>query len=255
MERSWMRRLGFTIYGARYYEPVISVWLSVDPLADQMPAWSAYSYTFNNPVAYKDVEGKIPWPIKGVKAVNKKDYANGAWGLKNTVVRTSTYNEIRNIGTSPHVGIDYRAAIGTEFHSLGDGKVVDIGTQAKGGAKGAKYITVEYGNGDRVSFVHIKSTAEGLKKGDKVYEGQVLGLTGNTGSKHPHLHLTAKDKSGNIIDPENQNYGKYSAEEFFNDYGGDYTKLPSYSGNAGAESKGKSDLGLIVLHNGPKIQK
>ena len=126
------------------------------------------------------MDGQIPWPVKGIKAVNKKDYENGAWGLKNTVVRTSTYNEIRNIGTILHVGIGYRAANRTEFYSLGNGKVVDVGTQAKGAAKGAKYITVEYGNGDRISFVHISSVAESIKEGDKVYERQVLVLTGAT---------------------------------------------------------------------------
>ena len=33
-------------YGARYYNPKTSIWLSVDPLAEKMPSWSSYNYVF-----------------------------------------------------------------------------------------------------------------------------------------------------------------------------------------------------------------
>ncbi len=35
---------GFYYYGARYYDPKSSLWLSVDPLAEKMPDFSAYAY-------------------------------------------------------------------------------------------------------------------------------------------------------------------------------------------------------------------
>jgi YD repeat-containing protein len=43
---------------------VISIWLSVDPLAEQMPMWSSYNYTFNNPINLVDPDGRAPskWP-------------------------------------------------------------------------------------------------------------------------------------------------------------------------------------------------
>ncbi|TYC18042.1 hypothetical protein ES677_01300 [Bizionia gelidisalsuginis] len=47
-------------YGARYYDPKWSVWLSVDPLAESMPSWSPYNYTFNNPVRFTDPTGMAP---------------------------------------------------------------------------------------------------------------------------------------------------------------------------------------------------
>lgn len=37
--------------------------ISVDPMADLMPSWSPYSYTFNNPLNYTDPTGAIPYPI------------------------------------------------------------------------------------------------------------------------------------------------------------------------------------------------
>ncbi len=47
-------------YGARFYDPSISLWTSVDPLTEKMPQWSPYNYTFNNPVRYTDPDGRAP---------------------------------------------------------------------------------------------------------------------------------------------------------------------------------------------------
>lgn len=46
-------------YGARYYDPKFSIWLSVDPLAELMPEWSSYAYTYNSPINYIDPTGMI----------------------------------------------------------------------------------------------------------------------------------------------------------------------------------------------------
>ncbi|MFV0530908.1 MAG: RHS repeat-associated core domain-containing protein [Flavobacteriales bacterium] len=45
-------------YGARYYNPRISLWLSVDPLAEKYPNISPYAYVVNNPVNYIDSDGR-----------------------------------------------------------------------------------------------------------------------------------------------------------------------------------------------------
>lgn len=45
-------------YGARYYDPKFSIWLSVDPLAIVYNQHSPYNYTLNNPVYFKDPDGK-----------------------------------------------------------------------------------------------------------------------------------------------------------------------------------------------------
>jgi len=187
-------------------------------------ALSPYVYVRNNPINAFDFDGKIDWPLKGYWAVNKKDFKDGARGLKNTIVRTSTYLEIRNVGTSPHIGIDYRASEGTPFYSLGNGIVSKIGKISSG----AKYIVIEYGGGDKVRFLHLNKISEGLKVGTNVYEGQVLGETGKTGASIAHLHVDAVDKSGKRINPENKNYGTVTNSQFFKEYKGDFNLLHAY---------------------------
>ncbi len=49
--------LGWHDYGARFYDPAIARWNSVDPLAELAPGWTPYRYGFNNPVLYTDPFG------------------------------------------------------------------------------------------------------------------------------------------------------------------------------------------------------
>jgi RHS repeat-associated protein len=85
---------GFYYYGARYYDPRTSIFVSVDPLADKMPNSSPYAYCFNNPIAFVDPSGLEPesrpkpnaWQrvkaffgvgrIMGTRAANNQRYVN-----------------------------------------------------------------------------------------------------------------------------------------------------------------------------------
>ena len=46
-------------YGARFYDPSVGRWTSVDPLADDAPGWTPYRYGFNNPLSYTDPTGMM----------------------------------------------------------------------------------------------------------------------------------------------------------------------------------------------------
>ena len=49
---------GLYYYGARYYDPQSSTWLSVDPLAEKYAGWTPYNYCVGNPVVFVDPDGR-----------------------------------------------------------------------------------------------------------------------------------------------------------------------------------------------------
>ena len=55
--KEWDEETGNYYYGARYYDPKISVWLSVDPEAARDPQMTSYHFVYNNPLIFVDPNG------------------------------------------------------------------------------------------------------------------------------------------------------------------------------------------------------
>ena len=51
---------GLYYYGARYLNPVASIWYGVDPLAEKLPLTSVYSYCMANPIKLVENDGRFP---------------------------------------------------------------------------------------------------------------------------------------------------------------------------------------------------
>ena len=45
-------------YGARFYDPAIGRWNTLDPVLEKYSSWSPYQYCINNPIIIKDVNGE-----------------------------------------------------------------------------------------------------------------------------------------------------------------------------------------------------
>ena len=85
-----------------------------------------------------------------------------------------------------HTGVDWAAPTGTPIMAAGDGVVEKIGTRAGYG----RSITMKHLHGYETTYNHMSGYAKGLKAGDKVTQGQVIGFVGSTGlSTGPHLHF------------------------------------------------------------------
>ncbi len=97
---------------------------------------------------------------------------------------------------SLHTGTDFAAVIGTQVKSAITGTVIEV-----------KSSNVSLGNCVRVKNADIVTTyahcsAIKVKEGDRVNQGDIIALSGNTGkSSGPHLHFEVS-KDGRYVDPE-----------------------------------------------------
>ncbi|MDK1290605.1 M23 family metallopeptidase [Pseudoalteromonas umbrosa] len=99
--------------------------------------------------------------------------------------------------TRLHKGLDFAAAAGTPIFAAGDGKVL----KANWGGSFGNRIIIKHGNGYQTLYAHLRGFAKGLKVGNIVKQGQVIGYLGNTGlSQASHLHYEVH-KDGHAINP------------------------------------------------------
>lgn len=97
----------------------------------------------------------------------------------------------------PHTAIDYAAPTGTPVMSIGDGTVISRGWAGGGG----NTVKIRHNSVYTTSYMHLSKYASGLKVGDRVHQGQVIGYVGMTGTATgPHLDYRVY-KNGTPINP------------------------------------------------------
>jgi murein DD-endopeptidase MepM/ murein hydrolase activator NlpD len=109
--------------------------------------------------------------------------------------------------TKPHRGLDICTGVktGFEVNAAAAGKVAFIGWENTNNHKQGYgyYMIIDHGNGYYSYYGHLEEGKEKIKVGDKITNGQVIALSGNTGhSTGPHLHLGFMGPDGNFFDPE-----------------------------------------------------
>lgn len=57
-ELDQMHGLNMYDYSARFYEPGIGRFSTIDPLVEKFYSWSPYAYCYNNPIKFIDPDGK-----------------------------------------------------------------------------------------------------------------------------------------------------------------------------------------------------
>ena len=124
-------------------------------------------------------------PVKGVSRYKLQD----------------TWGNARSQGRR-HEGIDIMAARGTKVYSTTDGLIADLRNNNLGG----KVIWIRGPSDSWHYYAHLDSHKRGLKVGDYVHKGDLIGYVGNTGNaRHtaPHLHygLYLNGKGRGAVNP------------------------------------------------------
>jgi len=108
-----------------------------------------------------------------------------------------------------HEGIDFTATVGTDIYATGDGVVMQV-ERSYGGY--GNIIIINHGFGYETVYAHLSKM--GVRRGEKVKRGQVIGQVGNTGkSTSPHLHYEVH-KGGKPVDPINFFFNDITPEEY-----------------------------------------
>ncbi|MBW6516699.1 MAG: M23 family metallopeptidase [Candidatus Cloacimonetes bacterium] len=109
---------------------------------------------------------------------------------------TGRYHPILKI-VRPHNGVDYAAPTGTPVVAAADGIVSHVGWKGGhptvNGMSGGygRTVMIRHSNGYETLYGHLNGYAQGIRKGVRVTQNQVIGYVGQTGlATGPHLHYT-----------------------------------------------------------------
>lgn len=121
------------------------------------------------------------------------------------------FGDPRGGGTRKHQGQDILAPSRTPIVSPTEAVVTKIGNGESAGI----YVYTANPGGEVFAYMHLDEVAPGLKRGDVLEAGDLVGFVGNTGNAKetpPHLHFEIRD-GRKALDPYPRLTGAFTAEE------------------------------------------
>lgn len=77
----------------------------------------------------------------------------------------------------PHYGVDYAAPLGTPVIAVGEGEVIEARYRGPNG----NIVKIKHNSVYTTAYLHLNGFAPGIRAGEKVKQGQVIGYVGRTG--------------------------------------------------------------------------
>ncbi|MCZ8296204.1 MAG: SpvB/TcaC N-terminal domain-containing protein [Flavobacterium sp.] len=162
---------GLYYYGARYYDPRISIFQSTDQMAEKYPNLNPYAYCFSNPINLIDPSGMEPEdpPAKNIYIV--LDYnANIMSGDKNR--ETIEFQGMEKEGWYGIYACDIKDASNQLSSYLGNTKANNVVLETHGGHQNymnsngevigtGTYISTDNNNGQKINDLDLKKSIEG----------------------------------------------------------------------------------------------
>jgi murein DD-endopeptidase MepM/ murein hydrolase activator NlpD len=107
-------------------------------------------------------------------------------------------NPVNPSKSQGHNGQDIAVPIGTPIKSPASGRIANTTPTTGGGIQ----IVIQHDNGWFTGYAHLSKLL--VKTGQKVKQGQIIALSGNTGAHTtgPHLHFTITNPKGIKVDPK-----------------------------------------------------
>ena len=186
--KEYDEEIGMYYYGARYYEPRISLWMSTDPLHENYPNISSYVYCINNPIKLVDPNGAETHVaqnedgtyrvIGGVLNKDRNIYVyskdkNGNYTIRGKSIgisssTTSFYNSDKQKWAIGSI-IDARDKSGDNFLYNLISQKPSLFNDYMNNARTGRLYNFKYSNG----------TADISDDGQDIYRGMPIGVTGN----------------------------------------------------------------------------
>ena len=245
---------GLYYYGARYYNPRLSIWYGADPLAEKYPEISPYVCTANNPVKYIDTDGQDF--ILGILGMFRKDRSVSKMEVRATVYIT---------------GANASAARAKELNALAKSTFTSKKVDGAEVGFNVKYVykknidSKDLKPGENMlNFVSETGRSEVVGAiGEDQFDSSKMYYTGNTGTVYsdgdnmtvmhetghflglPDRYTDVKDKKGNVFSKAHSGFvgdlmgddGKKLNSNYYKDY------LKRANGNNGKDEPSYIQIG------------
>jgi len=127
--------------------------------------------------------------VRGI-AIHKNPYRGGSGPVYTGYYIRPLVGGTRTQGLHGYNAVDIATPVGTPILATASGQVIISRSSGWNGGYG-NYIVLSHYNGTQTLYGHLSKTF--VSDGDMIVQGQIIGLSGNTGeSTGPHLHFEVR---------------------------------------------------------------